>query len=62
MKRPRLLFISGCTPDPRGTGWEQRAFSFLRGYANHVDVDLWFKPTLDNLNLKRLGAVDVHLN
>ena len=49
----KLLFISPCTPDPQGTGWEQRAFSFLSAYAKFMDVELWFSPTFDNPELGR---------
>jgi glycosyltransferase involved in cell wall biosynthesis len=51
--RRRLLFVSPCTPDPRGTGWEQRAYSFLLAYSRFMDIDLWFVPTADNLDLSR---------
>jgi glycosyltransferase involved in cell wall biosynthesis len=49
----KLLFISPCTPDPQGTGWEQRAFSFLSAYSKFMDVELWFSPTFDNPELGR---------
>src|SRR6516165_9200636 len=50
----KLLFISPCTPDPQGTGWEQRAFAFLRAYSKFTDVELWFTPTPDNPELIRI--------
>jgi glycosyltransferase involved in cell wall biosynthesis len=50
----KLLFISPCTPDPQGTGWEQRAFAFLRAYSKFTDVELWFTPTPDNPELLRI--------
>jgi glycosyltransferase involved in cell wall biosynthesis len=52
--RQKLLFISPCTPDPQGTGWEQRAFAFLTGYSKFNDVELWFVPTPDNPELVRI--------
>jgi len=36
----RLLFIAPCIPQFKGIGWEQRAFCFLKGYAQEADVDL----------------------
>jgi glycosyltransferase involved in cell wall biosynthesis len=54
VSRRRLLFISPCTPDPQGTGWEQRAFSFLSAYSKFTDVELWFLPTQDNPELLRI--------
>lgn len=54
--RPKLLFINPCTPDPKGTGWEQRAFYFLTAYAKFMDVELWFHPTFDNPDLVRLQS------
>jgi glycosyltransferase involved in cell wall biosynthesis len=55
--RPRLLFLSPCTPDLKGTGWEQRAYAFLKAYSRCADVDLWFMPTADNRDLVRIGAL-----
>jgi glycosyltransferase involved in cell wall biosynthesis len=52
--RRKLLFISPCTPDPQGTGWEQRAFAFLSAYSKFIDVELWFVPTADNPELARI--------
>jgi len=52
--RRKLLFMSPCTPDPQGTGWEQRAFAFLTGYSKFNDVELWFVPTPDNPELVRI--------
>jgi len=52
-----LLFVSPCTPDPQGTGWEQRAFAFLSAYAKFMDVELWFAPTFDNPELGRAGKL-----
>lgn len=43
--KPKILFISPCTPDIKGTGWQQRSFSFLHAYLNFMDVDLWYTPT-----------------
>jgi len=43
--KPKILFISPCTPYIKGTGWEQRAFSFLSAYSNFLDIELWFNPT-----------------
>lgn len=43
--KPKILFISPCTPDIKGTGWQQRSFSFLNAYLNFMDVDLWYTPT-----------------
>lgn len=51
--RRKLLFVSPCTPDPKGTGWEQRAYSFLLAYSRFMDIDLWFTPTDDNPDLAR---------
>ena len=58
--RPIILFISPCTPDNTGVGWEQRAFSMLLAYSNYLDVNLWLVPTYDNPNIERiekLGAL-----
>ena len=58
--RPTVLFISPCTPDKTGVGWEQRAFSMLLAYSNYLDVNLWFTPTPDNPNIervKKMGAL-----
>jgi glycosyltransferase involved in cell wall biosynthesis len=55
--RRSLLFFSPCTPDPRGTGWEQRAYSLLLGYSRFMDVDAWFMPTLDNPDLSRVAPM-----
>lgn len=52
--RPKLLFVSPCTPDPLGTGWEQRSYAFLLAYSKIMDVELWFRPTWDNTDLARL--------
>ncbi|MBC8127661.1 MAG: glycosyltransferase [Gloeobacteraceae cyanobacterium ES-bin-144] len=51
--RRKMLFLSPCTPDPQGTGWEQRAYSFLFAYSRFMDVALWFVPTQDNPDLVR---------
>jgi glycosyltransferase involved in cell wall biosynthesis len=56
-RRRKLLFISPCTPDPQGTGWEQRAFAFLSAYAKFMDIELWFSPTYDNPELVRIGKL-----
>jgi len=42
--KPKIVFISPCTPDIKGTGWQQRSFSFLTAYLNFMDVDLWYSP------------------
>lgn len=55
--RRRLLFVSPCTPDPLGTGWEQRAHSLLLAYSRFMDVELWFMPTPDNPELTRISAL-----
>lgn len=55
--RKRLLFISPCLPDPHGTGWEQRACSFLLAYSKHFAIELWFRPTPDNPEMLRLKNV-----
>lgn len=56
-KRRSLAYFSPCIPDPRGTGWEQRAFALLSGYSAFMDVHLWFMPTIDNPDLSRLAPV-----
>lgn len=58
--RRKLLFISPCTPDPQGTGWEQRAFAFLSAYSKFMDVELWFTPTNDNPELRRIVKLAHH--
>ena len=52
--RRKLLFISPCTPDPQGTGREQRAFAFLSAYSKFMEIELWFTPTHDNPELIRI--------
>lgn len=52
--RPKLLFVSPCTPDKLGVGWEQRAYSLLLAYSQYMDVHLWFMPTLDSPNPERV--------
>jgi len=54
--RRRLTFVSQCTPDPRGVGWEQRAYSFLLAYSRFMEVDLWFMPSPDNPDLARIST------
>lgn len=49
-----MVFVTPCIPDRYGVGWEQRAFSFLSAYAKLYAVTLWFQPTNDNGELKRL--------
>jgi polysaccharide biosynthesis protein PslH len=39
-KLPTLLFLSPCLPSLRGTGWQQRAFQFLKGYAQVAQIEL----------------------
>ena len=34
----KLLFLSPCIPSPNGTGWEQRAFHFLKAYSELFDI------------------------
>ena len=34
----KLLFLSPCIPNPNGTGWEQRAFHFLKAYSELFDI------------------------
>jgi glycosyltransferase involved in cell wall biosynthesis len=55
--RKSLLFVSACTPDPRGTGWEQRAYATVLAYSRLMAVDLWFMPTADNPDLARIAAL-----
>jgi len=55
--RRRLLFVSPCTPDPQGTGWEQRAHSLLLAYSRFMAVELWFMPTPDNPELTRISPL-----
>lgn len=58
MNRKRsLLYFSPCTPDARGTGWEQRAYSQILGYSRFMDVGVWFMPSVDNLDLSRLSEL-----
>ncbi len=57
---PRLLFISPCTPDPHGTGWEQRNYWFLAAYSRFMEIDLWFRPTADNPDLIRIRPATEH--
>jgi glycosyltransferase involved in cell wall biosynthesis len=47
--KPKILFISPCTPDIKGTAWQQRSFSFLNAYSNFMDVDLWYTPTFNEI-------------
>jgi glycosyltransferase involved in cell wall biosynthesis len=56
-KRPKLLFISSCIPDPFGTGTEQRAYSFLLAYSKCMDVELWFYPRPENPDVLRLSRI-----
>ncbi|MGV0960247.1 MAG: glycosyltransferase [Limnohabitans sp.] len=56
--RPSVLFISPCTPDKTGVGWEQRAFSILLAYSKYLDVNLWFVPTEDNPVVERVKKID----
>ena len=58
MSRPKLLYLSECTPDPNGTGWEQRAFSFLKAYSKRLDVELWFQPSAPEPGLSRLNRIE----
>lgn len=37
---PTVLFLSPCVPLNQGVGWEQRAFQFLKGYAQVADIEL----------------------
>lgn len=47
-----MVFLSPCSPDPAGTGWEQRAHALLRAYARHLDVELWFQPSADRGDIR----------
>jgi len=58
MNRSKILFLSECTPDPNGTGWEQRAFSFLKAYSRCLNVELWFQPSAPDPGLKRLLRIN----
>lgn len=55
--RRRLVFVSECTPDPQGVGWEQRAHSFLLAYSRLLEVHLWFTPSPDNPDLGRISRL-----
>lgn len=58
--RRTMLFITPCTPDARGVGWEQRAFSLLQSYSKLYRVTLLVQSTNDDRNLKRLrNALDI---
>lgn len=58
--RKTMVFITPCTPDIKGVGWEQRAFSFLESYAKLYRVTLLVQCTNDDRNLKRLQkALDI---
>jgi len=57
IRKRSVLFFSPCTPDTFGTGWEQRAYFQIRGYAGFMDVDVWFMPSADNPELGRLAAL-----
>lgn len=50
----KMLYISDVIPDPRGTGSEQRAYSILRSYARHFDIELWCHPRGDRPEAKRI--------
>jgi len=54
MPMKTMVFVTPCIPDQYGVGWEQRAFSFLSAYAKLYTVSLWFQPTVDNSDVKRL--------
>jgi glycosyltransferase involved in cell wall biosynthesis len=34
----KLLFLSPCIPDSNGTGWQQRAFLFLKSYSELFEI------------------------
>lgn len=52
--RPTLLFVSPCTPDQTGVGWEQRSYSLLLAYSKYLDINLWLVPTRDNPSVERV--------
>lgn len=61
-----LLFLAPCTPWPHGTGWEQRAFAFLRYYAERFRVRLWLfphegPPSEAQMAVLRTLAVEIHV-
>jgi glycosyltransferase involved in cell wall biosynthesis len=56
--RPSVLFISPCTPDKNGVGWEQRAYSMLSAYSKYLDINLWFVPTVDNPIIERVKKIE----
>lgn len=56
-RRPTLAFVSGWLPDPEGTGSEQRSFSFLKAYARHFDVDLWFSARPYSWEFSRISKL-----
>ena len=53
MVQPKLTFISPCTPDKNGVGWEKRAYSFLSAYLNRFQVDLWMCQSLDHTDVRK---------
>jgi glycosyltransferase involved in cell wall biosynthesis len=55
--RRSLLFLSPCTPDAQGVGWEKRAHSLLLAYSRFMDVDLWLRPSPDQPDLRRLAPL-----
>lgn len=55
-QKKKILFLSPYTPDPKGIGAEQRAFSFLNTYSKFAEIDLWFQPTPTKPELNRLAA------
>ena len=55
-----MLFICPCTPNIKGTGWEQRAFSFLNAYSSFMDIELWFSPSFNYSDLSyRKKLIDI---
>ena len=52
----KLLFLSPCIPSSNGTGWEQRAFCFLKAYSEIFSIELICcnfsgeKPTEERIN------------
>jgi glycosyltransferase involved in cell wall biosynthesis len=58
--KQKMLFICPCTPNIKGTGWEQRAFSFLNAYSNFLDIELWFSPSFNSSDLSyRKKLIDI---
>ncbi len=54
LAKKKVLFVSPCTPNPRGVGREQRTYSVLSAYSKFADVNLWYIPTATNPALDRI--------